>query len=95
MSNVIATGNKIGQTIAFTRMLGGFCVASCLCSCAGMIVTDKTETDKRKKMKSATMLILFAILFAVLSYISYAMTKSIKGVGSLVAANAAIGAAFG
>jgi hypothetical protein len=60
-----------------------------------MIITDKKETDKRKKMKSAAMLFLMATIIALLSYLSYVATKSFKGMGSLVAANAAIGAAFG
>jgi len=94
MSNVISAGNRIGQTIAFTRMLGGFCFASCLSSFAGLVITDK-KTDKSKKLRSVTILVSVATLIVLLSYLQYTLTKSFKGMGSLVAANAAIGAAFG
>jgi D-alanyl-lipoteichoic acid acyltransferase DltB (MBOAT superfamily) len=94
MSNVVATGNKIGQTIAFTRMLGGFCLASCVCSFAGLIMKDE-KTDKSKKLRSVMTLVAVATLIMLLSYFQYTVTKSFKGMGSLVAANAAIGAAFG
>ncbi|AUT18995.1 hypothetical protein DSLPV1_024 [Dishui lake phycodnavirus 1] len=90
MSEIIETGNQIGQTIGLFRMLGGCCFASCLCSFGGMFLADKKQ--RKKNLPTAGALFCFACFVMMVSYLSYSVTKRYKGAGSIVALNAALGA---
>lgn len=91
MSEIINTGNKIGQSIAMMRMMIGFTVASCMCSCGGMVL--KNKNDKKENLKTASFIFLCACSVMLISYLSYSVTKSSQGMGSMVALNAGLSAA--
>jgi hypothetical protein len=90
MSDIIETGNQIGQTIGLFRMLGGCCFASCLCACGGFFVADKKQ--RKKNLPAAGAFFCIACIVMVISYLMYAGTRRYRGAGSIVALNAALGA---
>ena len=91
MSELINVANSVGQTIAFTKMLFWFCIASSFCLSGGFIITKtKKETAKNAYYVGGTSISL-ALCIALISYQYFARVRQVKGKGAFQALNAATG----
>ena len=91
MSELINVANSVGQTIAFTKMLFWFCIASSFCLSGGFIITkSKKETAKNAYYVGGTSISL-ALCIALISYQYFSRVKQVKGMGAFQTLNTATG----
>lgn len=91
MSNFITVANTVGQTIAFTRMLFTFCIACSFCSVGGFIIKKSKKENAKNAYYVGGMVISLASCAALVSYLVFARTRDVRGMGSLKALNTATG----
>ena len=87
MDNLINTTNSIGKSIAFTKMIMGFCFACCICSVGGLFLTNKNE--RRKNVAPAATLFSMGLCVAFISYLIYDRASQ-RGMGTVTALNAGL-----
>lgn len=91
MSELINAANAVGQTIAFTRMLFTFCLACSFCSVGGFIIKKSKKENAKNAYYVGGMVISIASCAALVSYLIFARTREVRGMGAAKALNAATG----
>ena len=91
MSQLINAANAVGQTIAFTRMLFAFCVASSFCLSGGFIISKSTKDTAKNTFYVGGSSISLALCIALIAYLYFARTRQVRGMGALQTLNTATG----
>lgn len=87
--NLINTGNKIGQGIAFTRLIISIIVGCSFCSIGSAIFTMEPKDEKENPKRAGLIFMGMATIVILFSYLSYLFTKSFKGAGTAYTAHSA------
>ena len=92
MTNLISTGNQIGQGIAFVRLIATIIIGCCFSAIGGMMFTSKPKNEKDKPKQSGLIFIGMGACAILLGYLQYLFTKSFKGAGTMYTAFSAYNA---